>query len=213
MFELPETRQSLLLRLRQQSGDAWEDFLEIYENAIYQYCRRRGLQDADARDVTQDVLAAVDRKLAVWEHDPSKAPFRGWLFRVARNIAVDKYLEQSRRAVASGGSRVVQALAQVPEDREQESARFWYEYRRELMHRAAAQIKPDIKATSWHAFWKTAVEGQKPEAVAQQLGVSVGSVYAAKFRVVSRIRQIVSQWDDSDCIDESLIQDQREDSS
>ena len=62
MSELPQTRHSLLVRLRENSADAWSEFLEVYEQSIYRFARRRGLQDADAWDVTQDVLAAVEKK-------------------------------------------------------------------------------------------------------------------------------------------------------
>ena len=94
MPDLPQTRQSLLLRLKQRSHDAWEEFLQIYEKAIYEFCRKRGLQDADSRDVTQEVLAAVDKRVETWNSDPQKGKFRGWIFRVARNMAVDKFVER-----------------------------------------------------------------------------------------------------------------------
>lgn len=196
MSNLPQTRQSLLVRLRQNSEGAWSEFVEIYETAIYQFSRRRGLQDADAWDVTQEVLTAVEKKVDSWDADPTKGKFRGWLFRVARNIAVDKVLEQSKRAAASGDSRVAEVLAQLPESNQQQISIFWEEYRKTLMNWAVEQIRPDYKDTSWRAFLKTAVEGQKPEEVAEQLGVSVGSVYAVKFRVVARIKKLVAQFDD-----------------
>ncbi|MEL7500025.1 MAG: sigma-70 family RNA polymerase sigma factor [Planctomycetota bacterium] len=195
MTDLPQTRQSLLVRLSQKSGDAWSEFLEVYEQSIYSFARRRGLQDADAWDVTQDVLAAVEKKVATWDHDPTLGKFRGWLFRVARNIAVDKILAQARRS-GTGDSQVAEMLNEHPQSLEQETSQFWTNYRRKLLRWAAGQIKPDVKETSWQSFWQTAIEGESPELVAKQLGLSVGSVYAAKFRIVNRIRQIVSRLDD-----------------
>lgn len=202
MVDLPQTRQSLLLRLGQHSKDAWSEFLEVYEQAIYRFSRRRGLQDADAWDVTQDVLAAVEKKLDSWEFDPAKGKFRGWLFRVARNMAVDKVIQQSRRAAASGDTRVGQLLAEFPESQEEQSTVFQVEYRRTLMHWAVEQIKPEFKETSWRSFLLTAVDGHKPEQVAKDLGISVGSVYAAKFRIVARIRKLVARFDDDDAADD-----------
>ncbi len=200
MTELPQTRQSLLVRLRQKSGDAWSEFIEVYEQAIYDFSRRRGLQDADAWDVTQDVLAAVEKKVDSWEDDPSKGKFRGWLFRVARNIAVDKVVGQSRRAAASGDSRVAQLLTEFPDTPDQQTTVFWMEYRRALMSWALEQIKPDFKDTSWNSFLATAVAGRKPEEVAEELNVSLGSVYAAKFRIVARIKKLVARFDDEESL-------------
>lgn len=207
MTRLPQTRQSLLVRLRQNSNDAWSEFLEVYEQAIYLFCRRRGLQDADAWDVTQEVLAAVDKKLEDWKADPSKGTFRGWLFRVARNIAVDKVVEQSKRAAASGDTRVAQLLAEFPDSLEQQSTVFWTEYRRTLMGWAAQQVKPDVKESSWLSFLMTAVDGKKPEEVASQLGISVGSVYAAKFRIVNRIKKLVARFDDGSEFDDQILKE------
>lgn len=196
MNELPKTRQSLLLRLSERSGQAWHEFVDIYEKAIYQYCRGRGLQDADARDVTQEVLTAVDKRVHTWKADPSIGSFRGWLFRVARNVAVDVIREKARKAAASGDTRVVKMLAELPESEDKQASAFWLEYRSALMHWAAQKVKPDVKESTWQSFWRTAVEGQKPEIVAEQLGISVGSVYTGKCRVVARIRKMVQHMDD-----------------
>ena len=195
MSDLPKTRESLLIRLGQKSDEAWTEFIEVYEQAIYAYGRRRGLQDADAWDVTQDVLAAVEKKIGDWNFDPTAGKFRGWLFRVARNIAVDKVLAQAKRA-ASGDSLVHQMLQEQPESLDQESSLFWTNYRKKLFQWAANQVRPNVKSSSWKAFWKTSIEGRKPDEVAAELSLSVGSVYAAKFRIVNRIRDIVSRLDD-----------------
>ena len=60
MHDFPDTRRSLLVRLREARDDAaWAEFTGIYEPLIYRLARRRGFQDADARDLCQDVLRAV----------------------------------------------------------------------------------------------------------------------------------------------------------
>ena len=196
MRDLPQTRQSLILRLQDRSGDGWTEFLAIYEQAIYGYCRRRGLQDADALDVTQEVLTAVGERVGGWDDDPSKGRFRGWLFRVARNIAVDRFVERSRRVAVAGDPNVARMLEELPDDDEARSAGFWIEYRRRLMHWAAAKVRPDVQERSWRSFWMTAVEGRSPDEVARSLGTTVGGVYTAKCRVFARIRALVSRLDD-----------------
>src|SRR5437868_6432315 len=59
MAKAPPTRPSLLLRLRDaRDGVAWSEFVEVYAPLVYGYARKQGLQDADAADVTQEVLRA-----------------------------------------------------------------------------------------------------------------------------------------------------------
>jgi RNA polymerase sigma-70 factor (ECF subfamily) len=200
MNDLPETRQSLLVRLAERSDDAWAEFLAIYEQAICHYCRAKGLQDADARDVTQNVLAAVAKRVEQWDPDPTKGTFRGWLFSVARNVVVDSLIDLGRHAVATGETQVAQLLADLPDSEETDASAFWLEYRRLMFHRVAEQVKREVRESTWRSFWMTTIGGQKPEQVAQELGVSVGSVYTAKCRVVARIRAKIAELDvDGDC--------------
>src|SRR5215472_3471826 len=84
------TRPSLLLRIR-DAGDrlAWEQFVSLYAPMIYRFVRRRGLQDADAADVTQEVLRVVAAKAGRLEYDPTRGSFRAWLFTVTRNTLIN----------------------------------------------------------------------------------------------------------------------------
>ena len=201
MSDFPQTRQSLLIELGKHSDDAWAEFLVVYENAIYRVCRARGLQDADARDVTQEVLAAVHRRIPSWDLDASKGSFRAWLFRVARNISIDAIGERARRRMATDDSFVERALAQLPDDHGAETLEFDTEYRRSLFEWAAQEVKSEVRDVTWRSFQMTAIEGRKPDEVAGELGVPVGSVYTAKCRVVARIRSKVSHLGEDDALD------------
>lgn len=104
MTDLPATSHSLLNRLRERSDDAWADFLCIYGRALRAYCRSKGLQDADADDVFAEVVSALEAALTESRFDPKKGTLRGWLFRVARNLAVDKFRFSGLSATSYSGS-------------------------------------------------------------------------------------------------------------
>ncbi len=93
---LPTTRVTLLTQLRQvpfnQAG--WDEFVERYGRHIYRWCRQWKLQDADAEDVTQDILMKLTQKLRTFAYDPSRS-FRGWLKTVAHHAWRD--FNDSRR--------------------------------------------------------------------------------------------------------------------
>lgn len=56
-------------------------------------------------------------------------------------------------------------------------------------------MKAEFTATTWQAFWQTAVEGRPVEAVAADLGKAPGAVYTARGRVMRRLREKIADWD------------------
>ena len=112
MSEIPQTRASLLMRLGDASHDAWPEFLQVYEQALYRFCRSKSLQPADAEDAIQDVLTAVMKKIPDWDPDANRGSFRSWLFAVARNITVDVVNRRTKKVHATGDSGVAKDHAQ-----------------------------------------------------------------------------------------------------
>ena len=69
-------------------------------------------------------------------------------------------------------------------------AAFWHaEDLNHLTRRALELMQRDFEESTWKACWACVVEGQSPAVVARQLGLSVGAVYVARSRVLSRLRQ------------------------
>lgn len=175
-----ETPASLLFRLRKSpTPDQWERFVEIYAPIVRIWARRAGLQDADLADITQEVFAVLLRELPRFEYDPSRR-FRGWLRQVVTNV----WRTHSRRR--RQGSLEDGAEPQVEDPTED----FWEtEYRAHLTRRAMMVMERDFEPTTWRACWAVVVERRPASEVAQEFGMSPGAVYAAKFRVIARLRQ------------------------
>jgi RNA polymerase sigma-70 factor (ECF subfamily) len=190
----PETRASLLVRLKDRSDqDAWHEFVEIYRPVIFRLARRKDMQHEDAEDLAQQVLVAVARAIERWQEDRSRARFRTWLHRVAHNLIINA-LTRGKPDRASGDSGMLELLAQQPAHGP-DSDLLRIEYRREVFRRAARQIRREFQPDTWRAFWETAVEGRQVEAVAAELGKSCGAVYAARSRVMRRLKEKVTESD------------------
>jgi RNA polymerase sigma-70 factor (ECF subfamily) len=196
MDEPPATRHSLILRLRDPADAvAWREFVELYEPLIYKLACRKGLQDADARDLCQEVLVAVARAVHRWDPEPSRGSFRGWLFRIARNLLVN-FLTRQNQPRGSGATSVQELLEAQPSEDQSATALFEAEYRQRVFQWAAEDIRSEFAPGTWQAFWLTAVIGRTPKEVASELGLSVGAVYIARSRILARLRQRVEQLGD-----------------
>jgi RNA polymerase sigma-70 factor (ECF subfamily) len=181
------TQQSLLLRIRdERDAESWSRFVAIYSPLVYGFLRKRGLQDADAADLTQDVLARVASAIKGFEYDPRKGTFRGWLFTIVQNSLRKFVARPQPGGRGSGDTQALQALLQVPADAGDDE---WdRNYQRHLLHRAAEEVRGEFQDATWQAFWGTAVDGTSPGAVASELGMSVAAVYMARHRVTARLR-------------------------
>ena len=190
MAEAPPTRGSLLIRLRDAAdAAAWRQFVEIYAPLIFGFFRKKGLQDADAADLTQDILAAVARAIRDFDYDPRKGSFRGWLFTAVRH-RLQRFCE-SRPVQGAGGTTALEQLQQLPLPDEEPA--WQQDYERRLFHWAADQVRPTVAETTWQAFWQTAIEGKDPKDVGKALGLAVAAVYMAKSRMLAKLKAIIRE--------------------
>ena len=194
MASSPETRSSLMVRLRNARDEAaWTEFLVIYESLILRLLRKHGLQECDARDVCQQVLTAVSRDIEQWRPDGAAASFRRWLFQIARNRVIKFLTRQRPGAIGQGGTDAHEMLINHADANPALSAEFEFEYRQQLLLEAASQVRHEFRENTWQAFWKTCIEAGSVADVAEELGMTPGSVYVARSRIVARLRARVAQ--------------------
>ena len=187
--QFPETRISLLVQLDSENDTAWREFVAIYQPVIYRMARRRGLQDADAQDLTQKVLISVAGSIESFERRED-TPFRHWLRKVTSN-AILKVLTRKPKDQPQGGSTVLQMLGEMSPDEDPFEREIELECRREIFLRAAAIVRAEVEPESWQAFQVSVVDGLPIEEAARRTGKSVGAAYAARGRVMKRLKAAV----------------------
>ena len=205
MSDMPTTRESLVLKIRDETDQqAWAEFTEIYQPALYRFVRRRGFQHADALEVTQEVLMAVASAVDRYEIDETRGRFRHWLSVIAKNTAINYFDRQRRHPRATGDSHIERLLA-TEEFAGSCSAAFGLEYRRRVFRWAAERVRPTFQEKTWRAFWLTAVENRPVAEVGRELSLSIGAIHAARSRVMARLRRTVARFDDESMSDETAI--------
>jgi RNA polymerase sigma-70 factor (ECF subfamily) len=185
---LPTTCPTLLARLRRDPSNeaAWDEFVEHYGRHIYRWCRHWRLQDADAEDVTQEILLKLARKLRDFVYDPESS-FRGWLKTVAHHTWLD-FIDGQRHARAAANDHI-RELLQSMEAREDLIQKLEEAFDYELLEAAKVQVRLRVAPHTWEAFQLVALEGRPAAEVAAKVHMQVAMVYVAKSKVQKMLQE------------------------
>lgn len=192
----PLTRVSLLVRLKDpKDTEAWQEFIRLYASVIYGFARKRGLQDADASDLMQEVLRSVAGAINRLEYDTRKGTFRGWLYSITRNKIFNFLQSRQRQIRGTGDSGAHHRLEEFPNQID-DSGEWDREYEKKVFNWATDRIKGEFHPTTWNAFWLTAIDGVNAKEVGDRLNMTPGAVYVAKSRVLSRLKDEIQSMSD-----------------
>jgi RNA polymerase sigma-70 factor (ECF subfamily) len=187
------TRITLLGRLRRDPTNqtAWKEFVDQYGPKLMGWCLKWRLQEADAQDVTQNVLLKLAEKLRDFSYDPTRS-FRAWLKTVAQNACSDFLQGRQKPGLGSGDSLVGQFLLNA-EAREDLLQHLEEEFDREILQEAMLRVRLRIAPQTWQAFWLTAYEGLSGAEAAARIPMQVAQVYVAKRRVQKMLQEEVAR--------------------
>ena len=192
------TSPTLLGRLGRVPADqaAWDEFADRYGRKIYGWCRHWNLQQADAEDVTQQVLLKLAHKMRTFAYDPSKS-FRAWLKTVTHHAWRDFVEGRDRPGAGSGDTGVLEQL-QTVQARDGLVSELDEEFTRDLLDEAMARVRLRVQPHTWQAFHLLAVEGRAGAEAAAELGMKVAAVFVARSKVQKMLREEVRKLEGRD---------------
>ena len=183
----PSTRYTLLRRIRNlNDGEAWSTFVDVYSPLAYRFCLQRGLQDADARDVVQEVFIRVGRGIGQFEHAPERGRFRGWLGTIIFREIQRQRGKLRKPGRGRGGTAGEAALTEM---RDQFASAWEAEFDAEVYQFALKRTQERVDPEQWQAFELIWMHDRKPREVACELNKDAEWVYKAKYRVLSRLKE------------------------
>jgi RNA polymerase sigma factor (sigma-70 family) len=185
----PITSPSLMRQLTAPGDDrhGWLRFVEAYEPLILSWCRAKGLQQADAQDLTQEILFRFARQAGRFKHDPSKR-FRGWL-RAVTHAAWCDWVERHRPWHSGSGGSTIFRLAENQPSGDDPAGRLTLRDNAERLERACALVRSRVEPRTWEAFRLLALEGLSGDEAAARLGMKRGSAHAARCKVQRLVRE------------------------
>jgi RNA polymerase sigma factor (sigma-70 family) len=184
------TRPSLLVRVRDpRDTESWRAFVELYTPPVLRYCKLRGLQDADADDVTQEVMTQVARSIQSFRYTPERGRFRDWLGTITRH-KVNSHLTRQKLGTAGLGSddttNAIDHIASFDVD-----ADWTTEINAQILRAGLDRVRALFGPATWNAFASVWLEGRSAAETASALGVTLTAVYVAKSKVLKRLEQEV----------------------
>lgn len=199
------TRKSLLAKVHNGDGVSWEAFYEAYQPLIELKGSDLGLNRYEKEELIQNVMFEVFAKDiagkfvqdkipddVVFTYDPSKGRFRHYLRKVVKFQAI-KILKKRRNNVSLNADDDMENL--FPADDVWNSS--WdEEWHRHVLNQAMVELKNRVQPETFAAFEMYAVQNRNVQEVAEFLNLSVASVYTAKSRCVSALREIIKDLED-----------------
>ncbi len=179
------TRASLLARVRQRDGVAWNELVELYGPLIAHWCQRYQLESHATADCVQEVFLAVHRHIQTYQPQRASGSFRAWLWTITRSKIHD--WQRKTQWPAAGGSTALgnlQQLVSMADDEPSTNADV-----HSLMARALAQIQVEFEARTWEIFHRSVIDQVATPLVAQQFNVSAANVRKIRSRILHRLRE------------------------
>ena len=187
---MADTSITLLQRL-QHSNDPenWDRLMSLYRPLLTSWLRKYDVQVSDSDDLMQEVLMAVAKDLPKFDHNGRTGAFRAWLRSIMVNRLRNFWRTRGRQAQAQGGSDLQLRLAQL-DDPSSEMSQLWnQQHDLHVAQQLLRQVESEFTVQTWAAFSRVAIDGQRADAVAAELGISTNAVFIAKSRVLSRLRR------------------------
>jgi RNA polymerase sigma-70 factor (ECF subfamily) len=147
-------------------------------------------------DVEQDVLQSVARSLHRFHRDQPGDSFHKWLRIITANKVRDHVRRMRNEPPGQGGTTAMIRMhaaadphQETPSTDDESVAGGGASEAGCFSTPALEKVRRQVKPRTWEAFWRTAVEEERPADVAAELNMSIWSVYQARARVLGRLRK------------------------
>ena len=176
---------SLLCRAASGDQDAWDTLFERYVPLVRERCRQRGVNDEDARDVSQEVFLFIARQLGRFNRSDDGPAFCGWGRRITEH-KIQNHRRRSNRPKSTIGDDLLSGrLASSMIDAPAADTIIV----KETLARVLDFVDGRINSVHWKMFWQIVVEELPAADVAEMYGLDLRNVYVIKSRILSQLRR------------------------
>ena len=186
---VPDTSTTLLRDLAKDSRHArWGEFVARYRPMMESYMRTH-FPAVDADDAIQETLIALIKVFPVYRYSPNETgAFHNYLTGILRRRALRMIDRENKRKNKEIKYQEITELSKTDDDKDAE------QWRESVFEIALQQLLADesINDRTKQVFVRVAVNGEKPEIVAESFGITRNSVDQMKARMKDRLRELAN---------------------
>ena len=190
MPKIPETSTTLLRDLAQDSRHTrWAEFVARYRPMMETYMHTR-FPMVDADDAIQETLIALIKVFPVYHYSPEETgAFHNYLTGILRHRALRMIECESRRLDKELKYQEIEGLSASGGNNDDGLS-----WRESVFEIALQQLLADesINDRTKQVFVRVAVNGEKPESVAESFGIARNAVDQMKARMKERLRELAN---------------------
>jgi RNA polymerase sigma factor (sigma-70 family) len=184
------TSVSLLQLAIQNDSSAWKQMNTLYQPMITRWLHFIGVNSQDVEDLNQEVMVKLYRGLPTFSHRGQKGAFRAWLKTITRHCVSEYYRRPNKhQPVASGGSDFQMMLNQLADPNSDLSQQWDKEHDQHVLRRLLTIVEADFDPQTKSVFHRLVFDQIPPKTVASEFHMKEATVYAAKSRVLQRLRK------------------------
>ena len=186
----PITSRKLLAAIGSGSGATrWTEFFHKYTPGLHDYATRH-FPSLEADDLIQDTFLVLVKRLKTYQYDPkAKGAFHNYLTGILRFLAIDRLRDKDRETARR------KRLADDPTAQSSTEGPFSIDGWKKSAYEVALRrffTDPRVQPQTKEIFKRVSIRGEKPEAVANDFGLTRNAVDQIKDRSIRRLKALVA---------------------
>jgi RNA polymerase sigma factor (sigma-70 family) len=189
------TRHTLLRRMKDWGDQqSWQDFFNTYWKLIYHVAVKSGLRDSEAQDVVQETILVVARNIQTFEVGSQHGSFKAWLLQNTRWRIADQFRkrlpESIRPPFLDGQPGDTSLTDNLPDPASLDLEEIWNaDWKETVAEAALANLRARVDPGQYQMFDLHILRHWPAARVAQKLGVKIGKVYFAGYKLSRLLRK------------------------
>jgi RNA polymerase sigma-70 factor (ECF subfamily) len=180
-----------------ENSQAWSGFVGYFKPILVGFARKSGLNQQAAEDFAQQALLEFFKSYRTGRYDREKGRLSHWLFGIARKVLSQTFRRSKPEKVATDLQRSTSDSQPLENFADPSAAEdLWQQqWEKMVMQICMDRARKEFDEKTFAAFEMYALQDLEPTEVAKRLGLSRNAVYIAKSRILSRLRELIEEFD------------------